>query len=358
MKNTTYITEPQIPFQVNDKFSIKAFGALPDGRTVNIYTICNTTGVQMSVMNYGAIITSLQLHGKCGKRDIVLGFDTLDEYIMSGSIPHAPYFGAVIGRYSGRIKDGSFRIDDKDYTLTPNNGPNTLHGGRVGFDKVYWEVKNIEYTPDVSITFAYTSNSGEENFPGKLNIEVRYTLTAGNEIFIDYKAVASDDTIINMTQHTYFNMDGHQSNVLDQELSVNADTILEIDEANIPTGRFMKAADKGFDFVNGGYCPAKIDDSFIINDTKVAAAILKSPKSGLQLTVFSDQPSLHIYVGGFCVGMKGKEGVSYHHHSGICFESQNYPDAPNHSHFPNAILRRGETYTQKTIWKFDYYNCK
>ena len=340
-------------------FTQKIFGVLPNGRTVYAYTLCNSKGIEFTVINYGATITSLNLYGKNGKKDIVLGFDTLEDYIHSHQLSAPPYFGAVIGRYSGRIKNGEFMLDGRQIRLNKNTHHNshTLHGGIKGFDKVFWEIKNVSYTDDISLTLSYTSADGEEEFPGELNVEVTYTLNQKNEIVIQYKAVSSEDTIINLTNHSYFNLNGHDSNVLEQELFVNSDTILEIDEANIPTGYLIKAADKGFNFLHGGHCPEKIDDSFVINDHSVPAAILRSKASALQMSVFSDQPSVHIYVGGNCFGMKGKQEALYHTHSGICFESQNYPDAPNQPHFPSAVLKKGKTYRQKTTWKFDYYTA-
>jgi aldose 1-epimerase len=329
----------------------KIFGTLPNGQIIKSYTLSNKSGLEVTVITYGATITSLKVPSKNGLKDVVLGFDTIEDYIESHTLPAPPYFGAVVGRYSGRIKNGKFTIDGKQYQLNSNNGTNTLHGGNHGFDRVVWQVDSISET---SLTLSYTSPDGEEHFPGELKVQVTYTLTNENEVIIDYKATTSAATIINLTQHSYFNMDGHEDNVLEQDLKVNATTLLEIDNANIPSGRIIKASTKGFDFSTGGKCPAKIDDSFVLRDTASPAATLYSKHSGIQLTVTSNQPSVHSYVGGNCFGrIKGKGGVEYHEHSGICFESQNYPDAPNHDHFPNAILREGDSYNQKTIWKFD-----
>lgn len=338
-----------------NKFFKKLFGTLPNGTDVYTYTICNNKGVELSVMNYGATITALHLENKNIKLDIVLGFDTLEGYLISAELPAPPYFGAVIGRYSGRIKNGVFDLNGKQIQLHKNtaNNTHTLHGGINGFDKVFWHVKHVD---DASITLFYTSPDGEEEFPGELQVEVTYTLTQKNEIVIQYKAVSSEDTIINLTNHSYFNLNGHKSDLFGQELFVNSDSILEIDEYNIPSGVFTKASTEGFDLMYGNRCPEKIDDSFVIQDHSIAAAILKSKVTGLQLSVFSDQPSVHIYVGGNCFGLNGKNGADYHHYSGICFESQNYPDAPNHDHFPNAVLKKGEIYHQKTTWEFNSYS--
>jgi aldose 1-epimerase len=327
------------------------FGTLPNGENVLSYTLQNGSGAELTVISFGATITSLKIPSRDGKTDVVLGFDTIEDYITSQKLPAPPHFGAVIGRYAGRIKNGKFSIGDKEYQLNINNNSNTLHGGIKGFDRVMWQVTNLGTK---AITLQYISADGEENFPGELTVEVMYTLTEENEVIVEYSAVSTEDTIINLTQHSYFNLDGPEGRVSGQELIINADTLLEIDDENIPTGKIIKASDKGYDFSKGGSPVFGIDDSYIVKDNIAPAAILKSFKTGLKLSVFSDQPSVHIYVGGNLFGkLKGKNGVEYHTTSGICFESQNYPDAPNQPDFPNAILKKGDTYKQKTIWKFE-----
>ncbi|HEX8270462.1 MAG TPA: aldose epimerase family protein [Flavobacterium sp.] len=332
--------------------SRQLFGNLPDGRPVYSYVLRNSNNFEMTVIEFGGIITKLITPAKKGRTDIVLGFDTIEDYLDSRNLPASPHFGAIIGRYSGRIKEGKFAIDGKQFQLNPNNNGNTLHGGNVGFDKILWTVKNVSWN---EITLTYSSPDGDENFPGELTVEVTYSLSETNEITITYSATSTEDTIINLTQHSYFNLDGQLGSVLNQELHINSDTILEIDAVKIPSGKLEKAADKGFDFRTPRACPPLIDDSFVIEDTSAPAAILISSSGGLRMTVYSDQPSLHIYIGGNLFGtLKGKDGTNYHPFSGICFESQNYPDAPNHAHFPNAILRKGEQYQQITKWKFDF----
>jgi aldose 1-epimerase len=327
------------------------FGTLPTEENVLQYILQNSRGAELNVINFGATITSLQIPSKEGKTDVVLGFDKIEDYIASQKLPAPPHFGAVIGRYAGRIKNGRFTIGDKEYRLNINNNSNTLHGGINGFDRVLWQVTNQS---ENAITFKYLSADGEENFPGELTVEVTYTLTEENEVIIEYKATSTEDTIINLTQHTYFNLDGPGGSVTDQELVLNANKLLEIDTVNIPTGKIIEASAKGFDFSNGGNPVFGIDDSYIVKDNTAPAAVLKSNKTGLKLLVYSDQPSVHIYVGGNLFGkLKGKDGVAYNTTSGICFESQNYPDAPNQPDFPDAVLKKGDTYTQKTIWKFE-----
>lgn len=327
------------------------FGTLPTGDNVLQYTLQNSRGAELNVINFGATITSLKIPSKEGKTDVVLGFDTIEDYIASQELPAPPYFGAVIGRYAGRIKNGRFSIGDKEYQLNINNNSNTLHGGISGFDRVLWQVTNQS---ENAITFKYVSADGEESFPGELDVEVTYKLTEENEVITEYKAKATEDTIINLTQHTYFNLDGPEGSVSDLELVLNTDTLLEIDNENIPTGKIIEASAKGYDFSQGGKPVFGIDDSYIVKDNTSPAAVLKSKKSGLKLSVYSDQPSVHIYVGGNLFGkLKGKGGIDYHTTSGICFESQNYPDAPNQPDFPDAVLKKGDAYTQKTIWKFE-----
>ncbi len=331
------------------------FGTLPNGKEVRRYTLSNSNGVSMTIINYGAIITSLVVPAKNGNTDVVLGFDTIEDYINARSLPAPPYFGAVIGRYCGRIKGGVFHIGDQEYHLNTNNNDNTLHGGLKGFDQVLWTVEDDANCSGNSISLYYVSPDKEEYFPGELNIKVVYTLTENNEIIIEYVASSTEDTIVNFTQHSYFNLDGHAAELGGQQLKIHSEHLLEIDSQNIPSGRIIAASDKGFDYSKGERPPIfGIDDTFTIDDTTVAAATLTSPANSLRLSVYSNQPAVHIYVGGNLFGkLTGKNGVPYHTNSGICFESQNYPDAPNHVNFPNAILRKGDQYRQKIIWKFD-----
>lgn len=334
----------------------KLFGTLPDGKQVHEYTLTNGNGLTVAFISYGAAIRSLWVTGKDDTAtDVVLGFDTLEGYTESYGLPSPPYFGAVIGRYAGRIANGTFSIDGKEHQLNKNLGENTLHGGPQGFCRVIWEVKDVQQGDDsASITFEYISPDCDEHFPGELITRVTYTLTPENEIKIDYTATCSEDTVISLTQHSYFNLDGHKGNVLNQQLMVNSTALLDITDDGIPTGNYIEAHEKGFDFKIPSACPAKIDNSFVLDANAVPAATLSGNVTGLKMTVYTDQPSVHIYVGGNCFGkIAGKEGAAYHPKSGICFETQNYPDAPNKPDFPNAVLRKGETYIQNTIWKFE-----
>lgn len=333
----------------------KLFGRMPNGQEVYSFMLTNGEGTTATFINYGAVITSLKVHGT----DVVLGFDSPDAYIETHSLPGVPYIGAVIGRYAGRIKKGKFKIGDKKFRLNTNLGENTLHGGTKGFDEALWDVKEINDGSNPCITFTYTSPDGEENFPGELTTEVTYTITENNELIIEYNAVTTEDTIINLTQHSYFNLDGHDASVSEQELWVNSVKTLETKPDNIPTGLLLNVAHCPFDFTSPKKCPEKIDNSFVIEDNTQPAASLYSNKTGLKMTVYTNQPSVHIYVGGNCFyKIKGKEEADYHPLSGICFETQNYPDAPNHENFPNSVLRPGEVYYHKTAYKFELLNNK
>jgi aldose 1-epimerase len=329
------------------------FGFAPDGEKAEKYRLRNGNGAEMSVINYGATITSLIIPTDQGLIDVVLGFDSVEDYVSSINLPAPPHFGAAIGRWAGRINKGKFSLNGKDYELRQNNGGHSLHGGRFGFSQSVWDLKQIATEDNPSITFSYFSPDGDENFPGNLNVEVTYTLSEENELVVDYWAQADDDTIVNLTQHSYFNLDGHKGSIADQDLYINAGQLLETN-GMIPTGEFLDAPETPFDFREAKRCPQNVDATFVLKKNRQPAAILSSSRTNLKMTVTTDQPAVHIYVGGDCFGkIKGKDGAEYHPLSGICFETQNFPDAPNHPNFPNPILKKGDEYKQKTIFKFE-----
>ena len=256
-----------------------------------------------------------------------------------------------MGRYAGRIKNGSFKLNDDVFQLNRNLGQHHLHGGKTNFSNSFWNV--ISHSNNC-ITLEYISKDLEENYPGDLTVQVTYNLSDIDELEITYTAKTTKDTIINLTQHSYFNLDGHEKTIENQKLQVTCTEILKTDEENVPTGNFSNIIDTSFDFLTFKKCPTKIDTSFVISDNSTSVATLKSTENKIQMQVFTNQPSVHIYVGGNCENkIIGKNNVNYHALSGICFETQNYPDAPNHSNFPNAILRKDETYNQKTSFKFE-----
>ena len=338
-----------------NKYSvIKFFGNLPDGGIIDSCEMTNKNGMQLKVITYGATITSLKIPlEKGGFIDVVLGFDTLEAYLKSFDLESAPYLGSTVGRYAGRISNGDFNLNGKTINLNRNNNNNSLHGGNIGFSQKQWKIKNVTEGENPSITLSYFSPDGEENYPGDLSIDLTYTLSDENELIIEYVATTSEDTVINLTHHSYFNLDGHSSTILEQDLLINSNKILETNEHNIPTGQFLNLENNLFDFNQAKKCPQTIDTTFVLNDGEEISASLFSPKNNLEMLVYTNQPAVHIYVGGNCFNaIKGKENADYHPLSGICFETQNFPDAPNHDHFPNAVLRKDEVYQHKTMYKF------
>jgi aldose 1-epimerase len=331
----------------------KLFGLMPDGKEVLCYTLANKNGMECSVINYGATITSLKIPTANGqKTDVALGFDTLEDYINSFDLPSAPYLGTVVGRFAGRINNAAFTLNGKKIQLTKNHNSHQIHGGLEGFSRKFWELTNINSDRNPSITLEYTSAENEENFPGNLNVKVTYTLTENNELKVTFQAKSSEDSIINLTQHSYFNLDGHSKEITAQKLFINAKNILETSKELIPTGNYIDLKNHPFDFSIPKNCPTSIDNTFVLESKE--AATLYSENSRIKMTVTTNQPGLHIYVGGNCFGqIKGKENTDYHPTSAICFETQNFPDAPNHNHFPSAVLRKDEEYFHQTTFKFE-----
>lgn len=341
------------------------FGALPDGKEVTRYTLRNANGTEMSVINYGGIITSLKTIDKQGQfADIVLGYDSLSSYIKS-----SPFFGALIGRYGNRIAKGKFTLDGTSYNLATNNDLNHLHGGVKGFDKVFW---NIEVLPDsASLKLTYTSADGEEGYPGNLTTEVVYTLTDADELKIDYNASTDKKTIVNLTQHTYFNLTGDANqDILNHQLMMDAPQLVPVDKTLIPTGELTSVTNTPFDFNTLTPIGARInqddeqlkfgkgyDHCWVLNkyDGKTLRKIaeLYEPNSGRVVEVSTTEPGIQLYSGNFLDGtLIGKSGVVYKHRSGLCLETQHYPDSPNKPSFPSVVLNPGETYTTTTVYTF------
>lgn len=343
--------------QINSFFAKKLFGSIPDGEEIYSYELSNANGMSFKVITYGATLTELKVPLKDGGIiDVVLGFDTVEDYIQSFQLTSgAPYIGATVGRYAGRIHNSSFELNGQKILLNKNNNANSLHGGIVGFSQKVWKVKEETLGKAASITLVYTSPANEENYPGDLTVEVTYSLSETNELHINYSAKTTEETVVNLTNHSYFNLEGHFSNLENQELLVNTNQILETTDELIPTGRYIKVENTEFDFLTPKKCPAKIDNSFVLTQKEEIAATLFSKKNNLKMNVITDQPSVHIYVGGNCGIIKGKENAYYHALSGICFETQNFPDAPNQEHFPSPFLKKGEEYTHATIYQFESF---
>jgi aldose 1-epimerase len=318
------------------------------------YELTNKNGAVAKVIPFGATLTSLKIPAKNGELiDVVLGFDTAEGYQKTFQLDGSPYFGATVGRYAGRINEGKFELNGKQYQLSINNGANSLHGGLDNFSTKTWNVDAVTTGENPSITLSYLSAANEENYPGELSVHLTYTLSEENELIIEYKAITSEDTIINLTHHSYFNLDGHQSDVSGQDLIVHAQKVVETREDNIPTGKILDVAGTSFDFRTAKKCPKSIDNTFVVENNNEVKATLFSPVTNLKMDVYTDQPGVHIYVGGNCgPDLKGKENTTYHALSGICFETQNFPDAPNHAHFPSSVLKKGDVYKHKTTYKF------
>lgn len=338
-----------------------------DFDNIQLFTLTNSQGMEVKVTNYGAIITSIKVPDREGSlADVTLGYDDVADYINAVD---KPYFGAVVGRYGNRIANGKFTIDGQEYTLATNNGPNSLHGGIIGFDKVVWDA---EPTGDNGVKLTYLAKDNEEGYPGNLTATVTYTLTEDNEIVVDYHATTDKATPVNLTQHAYFNLKGEgEGTILDHELMINADHYTPVDETLIPTGEIAPVAGTPFDFTEakpigrdieqeheqlkfgGGY-----DHNWVLNrpegdDGLQLAATVYEPSSGRVLEVRTTEPGVQFYCGNFLTGvLKGKSGKPYVHRGGFCLETQHYPDSPNQPNFPNTILQPGETYESKTVFKF------
>lgn len=330
----------------------KSIGFLTTGEEIFCFRLKNKNGMKLEVINYGATITSLNIPIANKKNvDVVLGFENLENYIDSFSLPNAPYLGALVGRYAGRINNATFVLNGNKIVLTKNHGAHQIHGGVEGFSKAVWEVKTVTSN---AIVLEYTSQDNEEHFPGILMTQITYTITDENELKVDMLAKSTEDTILNLTQHSYFNLDGHSETIENQELFVNSYKTLETNLENIPTGRFLELVRTPFDFNSPKKCPTKIDNTFVLNKESEIAATLFSTKNNLKMSVTTNQPAVHIYVGGNCFNqIKGKENANYHPLSGICFEAQNFPDAPNHENFPSSVLKKEETYLHNTVFKFE-----
>jgi len=343
------------------------FGVTPDGRLITKYVLKNQQGGEIRAIDYGAIITSILMPDHNGVRDdVVLGYDDLVGYLD----PKTPYFGAVIGRYANRIANGRFALEGKTYSLAQNDGPNHLHGGLRGFDKVIWKAEAFTTDRGGEMRFSYTSPDGEEGYPGALTAVVCYTLTSDNELICDYRATTTKATPINLTQHSYFNLSGLGSqNVLDHNLILAADAFTPIGPTLIPTGEITPVAGTPFDFrtersigacINADHEQIRFalgyDHNFVLNKPGGAlslAARVHEPHSGRLLEVFTDQPGIQFYSGNFLDGtIIGKMGVAYPHRHRFCLETQHFPDSPNKTNFPTTILHTGEEYRTQTIYKF------
>ena len=342
------------------------FGKTMDGTDVDQYILSNNKGMEVRIITYGGIITSWTAVDKNGDyKDIVLGYNTLAEYEAE-----TPYFGALIGRYGNRIAGGKFKIDDQEYTLAANNGPNHLHGGLKGFDKVVWDAKTIVSDSTVSLALSYLSKDMEEGYPGNLETKVTYTLNNEDELSVSYEATTDKPTIVNLTQHSYFNLTADfNQDILDHEVVINADSFLPVDNTLIPTGEFRDVNETPFDFRKPKAIGQQISDKntqieigmgydhcWVLNDQDTGVRFVASayePVSGRLLEVFSDEPGIQFYSGNFLDGtLPNKSNGAYQHRTGFCLETQHYPDSPNQNHFPSVILLPGDAYASNTMFRF------
>jgi aldose 1-epimerase len=346
------------------KLDKRSFGKTRTGATVDLYTLTNANGMEVSIMNYGATIVSLKAPDRSGKMaDVVLGFDSMDGYLTD-----EPYFGAVVGRYGNRIAKGKFKLNGKEYSLATNNGPNALHGGIKGFDKQIWQAQPVGNS---GLRLTYISKDGEEGYPGTLTTTVEYTLTDANELKLAYSATTDKDTVLNVTNHSYFNLAGEGSgDILGHRLQLFADRFTPVDSTLIPTGELKPVAGTPFDFrqphaigervdaagdeqikFGGGY-----DHNFVLNGsmgTLRPAARVSESKSGRVMEVLTTEPGVQFYTGNFLDGtIKGKGGKAYNRRYGFCLETQHFPDSPNQPKFPSTVLKPGQKFASTTVFKF------
>ncbi|HZZ28022.1 MAG TPA: aldose epimerase family protein [Pirellulales bacterium] len=339
----------------------KSWGKWSDGQEVQLYTLSNPNGMVVKLTNYGGHIVSVEVPDKEGRsKNITLGFDNLDSYVK-----HTAHFGATIGRYGNRIAKGKFTLDGKEYTLPINNGPNHLHGGPHGFDHQLWQAKEVKSPEAVGVEFKYVSKDGEEGYPGTLTATATYWLTKANELKIDYTATTDKDTVVNLTNHAYWNLAGAGSgDILGQKMMIAADKYLVVDDTLIPTGKMEDVKGTMMDFTSSkpiGPGVAEIkkqggrgyDHCYVLrsqNGSLAQAAVAKDPASGRTMEVWTDQPGIQFYTGNFLDGDPINGG--FPQHAAFCLETQHYPDAPNHPEFPSTELKPGETFKSTTIYKF------
>ncbi|GAB2792435.1 galactose mutarotase [Rhabdobacter roseus] len=341
------------------------FGKLEDGQTADLYTLTNSNGMTVKITNYGGIITHLTAPDREDNyEDVVLGFDSLADYLKGH-----PFFGALVGRYGNRIGQARFTLDGKSYSLAANNGPNSLHGGKKGFDKALWNAEEIRADTTVGLRLTHVSPDMDEGFPGTLNVEVVYTLQNDNSLRIDYKATTDKPTIVNLTNHSYFNLTGLKRDILAHELMLQADSIVPVNTRLIPTGKLMAVEGTPFDFTKPTPIGQRIDQTdheqikngggydhcWAINRADQALlrfATVREPQSGRIMEVYTSEPGVQFYTGNFLDGSLSGKGATYSKRFGFCLETQHYPDSPNQRQFPSVVLRPDETYTSSTMFKF------
>jgi aldose 1-epimerase len=341
------------------------FGRAPDGRAVSIYTLTNRAGAEARIITYGGAVVSLTAPDRRGRfADVVLGFDDMAGYLAQDS-----NVGVLIGRYGNRIGGARFTLNGVEYKLAANNGAHSLHGGLKGFDKVVWEARPLRARGGAALELTYLSRDGEEGFPGNLRARVVYTLTDRNELRVDYHATTDKDTVVNLTQHSYFNLKGHgRGDILDHRLRLNSSRFTPTDSTSIPTGELRPVRGTPFDFTRPTAIGARIgaddeqlkygngyDHNFVVRGRRGVlrkAAEVYEPTTGRVMEVWTTEPGVQLYTGNYLNGARGKGGQTYPRRSGFCLETQHYPDSPNKPQFPSTVLRRGGRYRTTTVYKF------
>jgi aldose 1-epimerase len=346
--------------------TVAPFGRTPDGKAVEVYTLTNPRGMQVRAITYGAIIQAIRVPDRAGKlADVTLGYDSLPGYLTT-----SPYFGAVVGRYANRIARGRFTLDGRTYRLAINNGPNHLHGGLKGFDKVVWEGESFQRGDTVGVKFVHTSPDGDEGYPGTVRVSVTYSLTPADELIVEYAATTDKPTPVNLSQHSYFNLAGEGSgDILHHVLTINADRYTPVDSTLIPSGDLAPVANTPFDFRTPTAIGSRIgqpdpqlqygkgyDHNFVLNRSGAGlthAAHVLEPGSGRTLDISTTEPALQFYSGNFLDGtIHGKAGHVYGHRSALVLETQHFPNSPNQPNFPSTILRPGHEYRSRTVFRF------
>ncbi len=364
-------TSMSIPTNTLGTITQEPFGKMPDGTPVEIYTLRNNKGMEARIMTYGGIVVSLKVPDKSGKfDDVVLGFDNLDGYTRDSYVKACPYFGALIGRYGNRIGGAKFTLEGKTYTLATNNGPNSLHGGLKGFDKVVWQGKPWVTPNGPSLELTYLSQDGEEGFPGNLKVTAVYTVTDNNELRLEFTATTDQPTLCNLTHHSYFNLNGQgNGDVLGFLVYINADATTPVDSTLITTGEIKPVDGTPFDFRKPTAIGARINDpdtvlqygpgydhNWVINKPAGQLGLMArvvNPDNGRVMEVLSTEPGLQFYTGNFLDGsITGKDGKVYNRRTAFCMEPHHYPDSPNKPQFPTTELKPGDTYHNTIVYKF------
>jgi aldose 1-epimerase len=344
----------------------EGFGETADGQKVDLYTLTNRNGVEAKIITYGATLVSLKVPDRNNHLDdVVLGLSSLDDYIKGTS-----YLGAIVGRYGNRIAKGRFTLGGVEYKLAVNNGENHLHGGIKGFDKVVWNAREMSTKNGPALQLTYLSKDGEEGYPGNLKVTVTYTITNRNELRIDYSAATDKDTVLNLTHHSYFNLAGEgNGDILNHQVTINALKFTPTDEGSIPTGELRSVRGTPFDFTRATAIGARInqsdqqlqfgkgyDHNWVLNGRMGVlrqAATAYEPTTGRFMQVWTTEPGVQFYTGNFLDGtLIGRSGKPYQYRYGFCFETQHYPDSPNHPSFPTTTLKKGATYHSTTIYRF------